>query len=99
MVAADFCQVSIPSGYGFRESLVAVERANKDNSPEKRLARESLVAVERANKDNSPEKRLAVASENAPLLMDADKRRRCLGLLFRNPRGNHRVLGIHHSTD
>jgi hypothetical protein len=78
MVAADFCQVSIPSGYGFRESLVAVERANKDNSPEKRLA---------------------VASENAPLLMDADKRRRCLGLLFRNPRGNHRVLGIHHSTD
>jgi hypothetical protein len=38
MVAADFCQVSIPSGYGFRESLVAVERANKDNSPEKRLA-------------------------------------------------------------
>jgi hypothetical protein len=66
MVAADFCQVSIPSGYGFRESLVAVERANKDNSPEKRLARESLVAVERANKDNSPEKRLAVASENTP---------------------------------
>jgi hypothetical protein len=38
MVAADFCQVSIPSGYGFRESLVPVERAKKGNSPEKRLA-------------------------------------------------------------